>query len=154
VTATLAPGHIPQTAYQRMPWHAQAKLNHALDVEARTLGEQVGTLSARRDELASEVQALEERARSLKCWLDLRTSTDTRFERVMWASEDLWSYDELKTAHAAYGRGERDEWTVLGNRLWERHRYRQKRLPECPDCGQPKAIGAAKCPDCRSLRTA
>lgn len=145
---------ITPDTWQRLPWHAQAKINARLDRETREIRETLAPLAARRDELTTEIAALEDRARSLKLWLDLREKKPGPVERVLWASEDLWTYDELKAAHSAYTRGERDDWTVIGNRLWERLRARRRKMPTCPDCGQPKAIGSAKCPDCRGVRTA
>lgn len=45
------------------------------------------------------------------------------------AFEDgCYTADQARAAHAAYARGERDEWTITGERVYQRDRKRRNRL--------------------------
>ena len=124
---------VTPTDWQRMPWHAKAKITAALDREAAELAKQVASLRAERIELTRQVEAR-------------RKALDS--PRILWGDDDMWTPDELKAAHSAYGRGDRDDWTVTGHRIWDKQRARRRRA-KCPDCGSSKELGATRCASCR-----
>jgi hypothetical protein len=117
----------------RIPWHIKAKILAELDTAAQELATQVDALKAERAELTRQVIARQEALAG---------------PRVLWGDDDMWTPDELKAAHAAYARGDRDEWTVAGHRIWDKQRNR-RRKGKCPDCGGSKELGATRCEPCR-----
>lgn len=91
----------PEEWRTRIPWHVKARICGALD----------GLAQEYRDEL----EALKEHVALLR-----REARELEFAAV----------EARKVAHAAYFRGERDEWVVTGERAYQRNRKRNRRASE------------------------
>ena len=50
-----------------------------------------------------------------------------RDKEVIAAQEESYTPNEVRRAHAAYNRGDRDEWALIGHRIYERQRNRKRR---------------------------
>lgn len=116
--------------WQRLSWNKRARLVDELAKRARIIRAELDTMLAERNDLEQALHRLRGDVTAEIETLDLRARRPGL--RIIWPTDSHWSADELKTAHAAYARGERDDWTVTGHRIWDKQRRRQQRKTEDP----------------------
>lgn len=116
--------------WQRIAWHKRAKLVDELAKRAHILRAELAAMTSERNDLETALHRLRGDLTDEIETLDLRARRSGL--RIIWPTDSHWSPDELRTAHAAYARGDRDEWTVTGHRIWDKQRRREKRKAEDP----------------------
>lgn len=114
---------ITETTWRRLPWHAKARIVAKLDAEARAVRTELEALQSERNELAAKVDHLREEARTRLTYLHGLPASPVK---VIWPTDDQWTDEELRAAHRDYVRGDRDEWTVAGHRIWDKQRARRR----------------------------
>lgn len=144
--AHISPSNQPRSEWDRFSWHAKKRAIASLDKIARALRDDVTALTEKREAARDELAKLHEEIASARTCL--ATRRDKPYDRVIWDDEEHWSDDELKAAHAAYGRGERDDWTKTGQRIYDR-----ARRVTCTGCGGRKSTRHRVCPDCDASET-
>ena len=107
---------ISETTWRRLPWHAKARIVANLEAEARTA-------KAVRDRLLEQVDQLRQEIDTRLIYLH---GLPVEPLKIIHPTDEEWSDDELRAAHAAYSRGVRDPWTVAGHRIWDKQRAKRR----------------------------
>lgn len=77
-----------------------------------------------------DVQDLYGLAVALAAMVPIDRPASDLLEWIDWADESMWSQHNLRAAHAAYSRGIRDDFTITGERVYQRHAGRRRRTRE------------------------
>ena len=117
--------------WQHLTWHKRAALVTELGKRAQILRAEIATMTAERNDLETALHRLRHDLTDEISTLDLRARRTGL--RIIWPTDSHWSPDELRAAHAAYMRGDRDEWTIAGHRIWDKERKRLQRKAQTPE---------------------
>lgn len=102
--------------WSRMSWRARQQWLDAAERRRRQLLEP----------LQDEVARLKAEIAQLRS--ERHTLSGLRYvgPRTVHADPADWTPEELLGAHAAWKRGDRDEWSTTGHRIWDRERKRRE----------------------------
>lgn len=108
------PRLITDGEWARMSWNARQQwLRSATAARRRLLTPLMDEITR----LRAEIDALEKD----------KTAIQTRYTgpKIVHPNPEDWTAAELRGAHAAHSRGDRDQWALTGHRIWDAARKRR-----------------------------